>query len=83
MKKLELRELIREIILEQLKVDVIGVKQNTFYLKIGGRLYGYESEQYNAGELATKFGKIMRYSVGKALAWLKKNSTLAFGGKSK
>jgi len=66
---------------EAIKIDFIGPKNGVFFIKINGRLYGYKSNHFTASELSRKFGKIMKYSPGKALAWLKKYSYLTSGSK--
>ena len=53
----------------------IGKKGNAYYLTINGHEYGYDMTSTNWG----KFLKILQFSQGRALAWLKKNSKLVAG----
>ena len=53
----------------------IGKKENAYYLMINGHEYGYDMTSTNWG----KFLKILQFSQGRALAWLKKNSKLVAG----
>ena len=66
---------------EAIKIDFIGPKNDVFFIKINSRLYGYKSNHFTASELSRRFGKIMKYSPGKALAWLKRYSYLTSGSK--
>lgn len=68
-----------------LNIDIVGKKGNEFHIKINGKEYGYsakEGGEFDLNTIVEKFGKIMKFSAGKALAWLKKNSDLTFGGKN-
>ena len=65
---------------ENLSVELGAVKDDIFFLMINGKKYGYSESpiaKINVKELAEKFTKIAKYSAGKALAWVKKNSALA------
>lgn len=67
---------------ENLTVTLGDVKEDKgiFYLMINGKKYGYSESpiaKINVKDLAEKFTKIAKYSAGKALAWVKKNSALA------
>lgn len=61
----------------------VGIKGNSFVVKINGHEYGYgeKPQGLKLKELADKFGKILKFSAGRALAWLKKNSDLVSGTK--
>ena len=53
----------------------IGKKGNAYYFTINGHEYGYDMTSANWD----KFLKILQFSQGRALAWLKKNSKLVAG----
>ena len=50
-------------------------------MEINGKEYRYVSEDMDTADLFKKFTSQMKYSAGKALAWLKKNSTCYYGSK--
>lgn len=52
------------------------VEYGIFKITIGRKTYSYQSEEYTSEELYRKFTAMQKYSDGKALAWLKKHSTL-------
>jgi succinate dehydrogenase flavin-adding protein (antitoxin of CptAB toxin-antitoxin module) len=64
-----------------LAVIPIGVKGEAFMVKVNGNQYGYAptDKEMSVKEIADKFAKIMKFSAGRALAWLKKNSKLVSG----
>lgn len=64
---------------ESLWLEPIGKRGNAYYLSINGHEYGYDMTAQNWG----KFLKILQFSRGRALAWLKKNSKLVAGSKKK
>lgn len=63
---------------DSLRVDVIGDVRGIFYISINGTKYGYEAD----GNVIEKFLALLRHNGGKALAYLKENSKLAFGSKN-
>ena len=67
---------LKDLLNEELEVKVVGTKDNVFYLVVNGKKYGYEGVGYSAVGLNDKFKSIAKHSVGRALAWLKKNSKL-------
>lgn len=52
------------------------VEYGIFKITIGNKTYSYQSAEYTTEELYRKFTAMQKYSDGKALAWLKKHSTL-------
>jgi len=51
-------------------------------VSINGTVYGYQAKSGgNAEDLANTFKGMLKYSAGKALAWLKKNAELVSGSK--
>jgi hypothetical protein len=54
------------------------------HVEINGHKYGYSQKEggLDIGEIARKFEKMLQFSAGKALAWLKKNTTLTSGSAS-
>lgn len=68
-------------IYENLAVRSLGVADDVLRVDVNGHTYGYKSNVLASSELERKFLAISRYSVGKALVWLKKNSVLVSGGK--
>lgn len=68
-----------EFVIENLAVSAVGMKGKTYYIEINGKMYGYEPLAGTTDELAGKFAGMLKYSAGKALAWLKKNSNLVHG----
>jgi len=68
----------------EFKVNIVGIKGNEFHITIDGHDYGYEPIEgsgLSAEELVQKFKGIMKFSAGRALAWLKKNANLVAGSK--
>jgi len=73
---------LEEFLQEQLKVSFKGMKgSNIMRVGINGKEYGYRVR--DPRETERKFKKMMGFSPGRALAWLKKNSELAYGGQRK
>lgn len=67
---------------ENLIVDPLDITQDFFYVSINGSIYGYRAKGgANIEDLAKTFKGMLKYSAGKALAWLKKNADLASGSK--
>lgn len=65
---------------ENLVVDPLDLTKDFFYVSINGKVYGYQAKPGgNIEDVATTFKKMLKYSAGKALAWLKKNTELALG----
>jgi len=66
-----------------LSVVPVGVQGKAFAVKINGNQYSYEpkDEKVPVKDFGEKFVKMMKYSAGRALAWLKKNSILVSGSK--
>lgn len=69
--------------LDELLVTPIGIVGDTLLVEVEGRRYGYQIDsakfQGTIEDLARKFQKMMPYSVGRALAWLKANSKVVSG----
>ncbi len=68
---------------EALAVSNRGISGDTLLVSINGNEYGYGPMKGGPDleELSRKFSKMMTFSVGKALAWLKKNAELIKGSK--
>jgi hypothetical protein len=68
---------------EALAVSNRGISDNMLLVSINGTEYGYGEAAGGPDleELSRKFSKMMTFSVGKALAWLKKNAELIKGSK--
>jgi hypothetical protein len=66
---------------EALAVSNRGISGDTLLVSINGNEYGYGTMKGGPDleELSRKFSKMMTFSVGKALAWLKKNAELVKG----
>ena len=65
---------------ENLIVDPLDVTKDVFYVSINGKTYGYGPKGgSNTEDLAKSFKGMLKYSAGRALAWLKKNSDLVSG----
>lgn len=68
-----------KIINEELDMHIVLTdKDNSDYLvlSINGKIYAYQSNEYNNEELCRKFKGIYKHSHGKALGWLKKHSSV-------
>lgn len=65
---------------ENLTVDPLDLTDSHLFVSVNGKVYGYSAK---SGEdiqtVATTFKKMLKYSAGKALAWLKKNTELTMG----
>jgi len=72
-----------KIVDEALAVSNRGINDNMLLVSINGTEYGYGEAAGGPDleELSRKFSKMMTFSVGKALAWLKKNAELIKGSK--
>jgi hypothetical protein len=70
-------------IAEGLSVRDNGIRDGLLYIDINGHEYGYSEIKGGADleEIARKFRKMLQFSSGRALAWLKKNTDLAAGSK--
>jgi hypothetical protein len=70
-----------KIVDEALAVSNRGINDNMLLVSINGTEYGYGEAAGGPDleELSRKFSKMMTFSVGKALAWLKKNAELVKG----
>lgn len=81
--EIEVLEIYEEFGLEEnLIVDPLDITQDFFYVSINGSIYGYQAKGgANIEDLAKTFKGMLKYSAGKALAWLKKNADLASGSK--
>ena len=67
---------------ENLVVDPLDLTKDFFYVSINGTVYGYQAKSGgNVEDLAKTFKGMLKYSAGKALAWLKKNAELVSGSK--
>jgi hypothetical protein len=66
---------------EALAVSNRGIAGDILLVSINGNEYGYGEMKGGPDleELSRKFSKMMTFSVGKALAWLKKNAELVKG----
>jgi hypothetical protein len=54
------------------------------FITINGHKYGYKQKEgdLEIGDIARKFEKMLQFSAGRALAWLKKHTTLSSGSAS-
>jgi hypothetical protein len=79
----EILEIYEEFGLEEnLVVNPLDITKDFFYVSINGNTYGYEAKGGgNIEDIAKTFKGMLKYSAGKALAWLKKNANLASGSK--
>jgi len=65
---------------EALNVELLGPIGDTLFVSVNGRKYGYvPKSSTDIDTLDHTFRKMLKYSYGKALAWLKKNAKLASG----
>jgi hypothetical protein len=72
------------VINEDLKVVPVGLKGGEYHITINGHEYGYKAKsgsELTIQEIGEKFVKILKYSAGRAITWLKKNTDLASGSK--
>lgn len=67
---------------ENLAVANLGVEDDILYITINGNKYGYKAPSgKDIDAIAKSFAGLLKFSAGKALAWIKKNAELAFGSK--
>jgi hypothetical protein len=61
-----------------------GPKGTEIFISINGHRYGYSQKEggLDIGDIARKFEKMLQFSAGKALNWLKKNTVPTSGSKS-
>jgi hypothetical protein len=79
-----LSSLAEGFINEEFTVTPVGLKGAEYHIKLNGHDYGYKAKpgsELTIQEIGEKFVKIIKYSSGKAFAWLKKNTDLASGSK--
>lgn len=72
-------------VLEAFNPVLKGMKKNSkvgefISIDIGGKEYGYTPNSGSVKELGRKLAKMMTFSKGKAVAWLKKNAVHQYGG---
>lgn len=62
-------------------ISPVGLRGQSFVVKVNGKEYGYGAKEgdLDIKEVAEKFGKLLKYSTGRALAWLKKHTDLVSG----
>jgi hypothetical protein len=72
------------IITESLDVKSKGLDGDKLVVSIGGHAYGYGQKEgdIEITDIARKFEKMLQFSAGRALVWLKKHATLLSGGKT-
>jgi hypothetical protein len=71
-----------KLIDEALIVQPLGIENGVFYIDINGNKYGYSvSNGKNLNNIEKTFTKMLKFSAGKALAWLTKNASLISGSK--
>lgn len=68
--------------LNEFSVHPHGISNGLYYLDIDGHVYAYEPLDVPIKDLERKFLGMMKFSSGKALAWLKKH-TILYGGSKK
>jgi len=64
------------------KIVPIGLKGQEYQVNVNGNIYGYgqkEGDELTIKEVAEKFVKLLKFSTGRALTWLKKHTTLVSG----
>ena len=77
-------EEIREALLvefAEVVVSDINWEGNTVTIQVDGASYTYspKSDGYDLATIVRKFEGIKKFSIGKAFAWLKRNTVLAYG----
>lgn len=72
-----------EEVLFEFEVKTLGAKGKAYYIAIDGKQYGYVPKTFTLDQIEAKFKSILKHSPGKALAWLKKNTTLISNKKDK
>ncbi len=70
-------------VVEELKISKASVKNGELLTSINGNQYSYKPVGMDIDRLHSKFNKMLGFSAGKALAWLKKNSELSSGSTRK
>jgi hypothetical protein len=75
---MEPRAIIEEANIE---LQLGAVHGNSLLVNWSGHQYEYEPLGMTAAEFKDKITKLMKYSVGKAALWMKKNARLVSGGK--
>lgn len=85
-KKTELEEIIKLIgeseETPKFEVDPVGMEGDVYSLSINGHKYSYKAKpesDLSIQEIGEKFVKILKYSSGRALNWLKKHTVLEKG----
>jgi hypothetical protein len=65
------------------KISSDGLKGDQLLIKIDNHQYGYKQKEggLDLKDIARKFEKMLQFSAGKALSWLKKNAEHSSGGK--
>jgi len=66
-----------------LTIKNLGVVNNELRIVINGHEYGYMPISGSVDDLNRTFSGMLKYSAGRALAWLKKHSKLSSGSKKK
>ena len=71
------------IVTEALDVKTSGLVDDKLVVTIGGHAYGYGQKEGDIDivDIARKFEKMLQFSAGRALVWLKKHTNLVSGGK--
>jgi len=78
-KSLKLIRLI-ESLDESVDVRYLGIDKDVLYITINGVKYGYKAVAEPLSEIDRKFRKMLTFSAGKALTWLKKVAQHVYGG---
>lgn len=63
-----------------LEIEDNGIKGDAIMVKVNGTVYGYKPTG-KLQDIYKSFSGMLKYSAGKAFAFLKKNSTQISGGK--
>lgn len=74
-----------DLVLEAFETSLIGLKKNSrigefIAVDIQGKEYGYTPKTGSVKELGRKLAKMLKFSKGKTIAWMKKNSEHQYGG---
>lgn len=81
-RKEKLRKHANESLMESLEVKNEGIKDGKLEISIGGHKYFYTSNSdLSIEDISKKFNGIAKYSPGRAIAWLKRNTKLISGSK--
>ena len=84
-KKEELEKIIKDLNEseeKELKVEPIGIEGNEFLINVNSHTYAYsvkDDSEFSIQQIGEKFVKILKYSAGRALSWLKKHTVLTKG----